>query len=93
MHTVGGNLLSCTQEHIHNHGPNLMDCEAKATLSPTSRLQLRREHRITLSTTRLRDLCPRLPDRDYPQLLHLRAKRLLNDPGEKLILARRLLVH
>ena len=31
MHTVDGNLLSCTQEH--NHGPNLMDCEAKATLS------------------------------------------------------------
>ena len=62
MHTVDGNLLSCTQEL--NHGPDLVDCEAKATLSPTSRLQLRREHRITLSTTRLWDLCPRLPDRD-----------------------------
>ena len=61
---------------------------------PSRRLQLRQEHPITFkSTTRLLDLCPRLPDCDYPQLLHLHAKRLLNDPGEKLILARELLVH
>ena len=31
MHTVDGNLLSCTQEH--NHSGDLADCEAKATLS------------------------------------------------------------
>ena len=31
MHTVDGNLWSCTQEQ--NHGPDLVGCEAKATLS------------------------------------------------------------
>ena len=92
MHTVDGNLLSCTQEH--NHSADLADCEAKATLLSIKEIAASTRtpnHIIVLSTPRLLDLCPRLPDCDYPLLLH--AKRLLNDPGEKLILVRELLVH